>query len=323
MKKINILITTVIALSLFLVGCGDSANTSSKGKDSSNDKPQVSVILKALNEEYWKIVQKGAMDAGEKYGVDVEVNAPASETEVDRQVSLIQDQYTNGADALVLAPSQPTTVLNVLDQYKADNKPVVFIDSDADYPDKVSFVGTENLSAGKLGGEFLGGKLKKGDKVAIIRGQLGSTTHDERTNGAEEALKAAGLKVATIQSADSDKEKALTVTENILQSTPDIKAVFCTSELMALGSLRAVETAGKDIMVVGFDGTTPGLESVQKDGLIAEVAQDPYSMGYLGVEAAVKKLKGEKVEKRIDSGAKVITKENVEEALSKIKEYTK
>ncbi|MEM1505614.1 sugar ABC transporter substrate-binding protein [Domibacillus sp. 8LH] len=320
MKKIKVLSGAALSLSLLLAGCGEeNSATSSQGNGGSE---KISVILKASNEEYWKIAERGALDAGEKYGIDVKVMAPASETQVDQQISMIQDQFTSGTSALVLAPSQPTTVLNALGQYKDSDTPVIFLDSDAEYANKVSFVGTENFSAGKMGGEFLADKLSKGDKVAIIRGQLGSTTHDERTNGAEEALEEAGLKVATVQAADSDKDKALTVMQNILQSNPDIKAVFATSEPMALGALRAVESKKDDILVVGFDGTTEGLNSIQADGLTAEVAQDPYQMGYLSVEAAAKKLNGEEVEKRIDSGTEIVTKENVEEALSEIKKYT-
>lgn len=318
MKRIKLFTAVLMIVSIILAACGEET----EGKASGDGEQQVSVILKALNEEYWKIVERGALDAGEEYGVEVVVNAPASETEVERQVSMIQDQHTNGTDALVLAPAQPSAVLTVLDDYTRTDTPVVLLDSDADYEEKVSFVGTENYSAGQMGGEYIASLLEAGDQVAIIRGQLGSTTHDERTEGAEEAMKEAGLDIVAIQAADSDKEKALNVMENLIQSNPNIKAVFTSSELMALGALRGVEASGKDIIVVGFDGTTEGLESVKEGGINAEVAQDPYQMGYLGVEAAIKALKKEEVEARIDSGADVVTQDKAEEALNKIKEYT-
>jgi ribose transport system substrate-binding protein len=330
-KKSVVVIAGIMVLSLMLSACGStkekpsSTNTSNESATTetpSAGKPTVSVILKAFNHEYWRMMVRGAKDAGEKYGVDVKAVAPADETEVEKQVSMIQDQITNKVNAIVLAPSQPTTVINVLNKAKENKIPVVFIDSDANFPDKVSFVGTENYVAGKQGGDFLVSKLKKGDKVAIIRGQLGSTTHDERAKGAEEQLKAGGLNVIAIQPADSDKVKALSVAENILQSNPDVKGIFATSETMALGALRAVNTSKKEILVVGFDGTTEGLKAIQSDGLTAEVAQDPYMIGYKGVEAAAKAIKGEAVDKRIDSGAKVITKENVEAALADIKKYS-
>jgi ribose transport system substrate-binding protein len=326
MKKLRgILLTVFLGIGLLLSGCGNSgvnqSTASSNDQKDSNEKKRVSVILKALNSEYWKLVQRGAMDAGEKSGVIVDVMGPTAETEVEKQISLIEDQVTNGADALVIAPSQPATVLNVLQQAQVNNIPVIFADTDADYPEKVSFVGTGNFAAGKLGGEFLADNLQKGDKVAIIRGALGDNTHDDRTNGAEKALKAAGIKVVAVQPADSDRSKAMNVMENILQSNPDIKAVFVTSEEMALGALRAIQAKKSQVMVVGFDGTSEGLNSIKSGGLTAEVAQDPYKIGYLAVEAAVKALHGESVDKRIDSGANVITKENVDEALSKVKQY--
>lgn len=327
MKKTSaVFMTTILGVALLLSGCGKTSGDTQAGAgggSTAGSKPKVAVVLKALNSEYWKVVQRGAMDAGAKLGAEVDVMGPAAESEIEKQVSLIQDQITNNVNALVIAPTQPTTVLNVLQQAKTQKIPVVLADSDADYPEKVSFVGTENLDAGKEGGKYLAAKLKKGDKVAIIRGQLGSKTHDDRTNGAQQQLEAAGINVATVQPADSDRAKAMSVMENILQANSDIKAVFATNDDMALGALRALQEKKSSIMVVGFDGTSEALESLKSGGLTGDVAQDPYMIGYLGVEAAVKTIKGEKVEKRINSGAKVITKETAEELLKKIKEYTK
>lgn len=328
MKKLSgILMMSVLGVGLIMSGCSNStaqgANTSSSSSNASvsNGQIKVSVVLKALNSEYWKLVQHGAMDAGKKDGVTVDVMGPNAETEVEKQVSLIQDQITNSASALVIAPSQPSSIMNILQQATTKKIPVIFADTDANYSEKVSFVGTGNLSAGQEGGKFIASKLHKGEKVAIIRGALGDKTHDDRTNGAEEALKAAGMNVVTVQPADSDRAKAMNVMENILESNSGIKAVFVTSEDMALGALRAVQSKKRNVMVVGFDGTSEGLNSIKSGGLVAEVAQDPYKIGYLAVDSAVKALHGKSVDKRIDSGANVITKENVVESLSKIKQY--
>lgn len=328
MKKLSgILMMSVLGAGLVMGGCSNSSSqgasktASGSNKSASNGEVKVSVVLKALNSEYWKLVQRGAMDAGKKDGVTVEVMGPSAETDVQKQVTLIQDQITNNVNALVVAPSQPATVLNVLQQASRNKIPVILADTDANYAEKVSFVGTGNSVAGQEGGKYMANKLHKGDKVAIIRGALGDKTHDDRTNGAEKALKAAGIKVVTIQPADSDRAKAMNVMQNILQSNPNIKAVFVTSEDMALGALRAVQSKNSKVMVVGFDGTSEGLNSIKAGGLDAEVAQDPYKIGYMAVDAAVKAIHGQSVDKRIDSGANVITKENVDESLSKIKQY--
>jgi ribose transport system substrate-binding protein len=328
MKKLSgILMMSVLGVGLVMGGCSNSASqgaskaASGSNKSSSNGQVKVSVVLKALNSEYWKLVQRGAMDAGKKDGVTVAVMGPSAETDVQKQVTLIQDQITNNVNALVVAPSQPATVLNVLQQANKSKIPVVLADTDANYAEKVSFVGTGNLVAGQEGGKYMANKLHKGDNVAIIRGALGDKTHDDRTNGAEEALKAAGINVVTVQPADSDRAKAMNVMQNILQSNPDIKAVFVTSEDMAIGALRAVQSKNSKVIVVGFDGTSEGLNSIKSGGLDAEVAQDPYKIGYLAVDAAVKAIHGQKVDQRIDSGASVIQKENVDAALSRIKQH--
>ncbi|WP_026575819.1 sugar ABC transporter substrate-binding protein [Bacillus sp. UNC438CL73TsuS30] len=326
MKKYMKAMIPVLLFGALASGCGSTTNgsASSNQKDSatssSQGKPKVGVVFKALNDEYWKIMQAGAEAAGKKYGVDVEVAGPADETQVIQQVSMIEDDITKKVSALAVAPSQPATVLPAFQKAKQANIPLVLIDSDASFPDKVSFVGTGNFEAGKQAGKFIASKLQKGDKVAIIRGSLGDNTHDERTNGAEEALKAAGINIASVQPADSDRNKALSVMENILQTQPDIKAVYGTSDEMALGALRALKSEHSKAFVVGFNGSSNALDSIKAGDMTASIAQDPYKIGYLGVEAAVKAMKKEAVDKRIDSGTKVITKDNVVEFENNLKQ---
>ncbi|MFC4767116.1 sugar ABC transporter substrate-binding protein [Effusibacillus consociatus] len=161
--------------------------------------------------------------------------------------------------------------------------------------------------------------LKKGDKVALIAGALGNPATDERIKGAKKALEAAGMVIATEQPADSDKAKAMSVLENILQTNPDIKGVFSANDDMAIGALRAIEAKGLKIPVIGTDGTIEAVESIIAGSLAGTVAQSPYEMGYKGVENALKVIRGEKIEKRIDSGVDVISKENAQKKLDFLK----
>lgn len=140
MKRLYMVLSIVFITTLMLVACSDKDSDSGSDNDG---KKKVAVVLKSFDHENWRIAEAGAKQAGEEFGIDVEVMAPAVETEVDQQISLIEDQLTNNVDALVLAPSQPTTVINPLQQYTDKVIPVVFIDSDADYEEKTSFVGTE------------------------------------------------------------------------------------------------------------------------------------------------------------------------------------
>jgi ribose transport system substrate-binding protein len=325
-KVLSFTVVFLLVVSL-LAGCGGqkasqpSDNQQNQQQSSGEQKSvKIAVIVKALNSDYWKIVEAGAKAAGKDLGVDVEVLGPSAETAVSEQVSMIEDQITKKVSALAVAPSQPASAIPAFDQAKAAKIPVVLIDTDAQWPDKVSFVGTGNYNGGKLAGEFLAEKLGKGGKVVILRGAMGDPTHDERANGAIEVMKAKGLEIVDIQPANSERGLGMTVMENILQAHPDIQGMFATNDEMALGALRAIQAAKKQIITVGFDGSPDALKSIAAGELTASIAQSPYNIGYKGVEAAVKAAKGEQVDKRIDTGTSVISKDNVAEEQKKLNE---
>lgn len=314
-KLLSILAITAVVSSVF-VGCGSKGASESQDTSAKKDaKTNVAVVLKAVNSDYWKIVQAGAMDAGKELGVDVKVLGPNDETDIAGQTSIMEDQIVKKVSVLVVAPSQPSAALATFDKSDEAKIPVILIDTDAKWDKKKSFVGTGNLAGGKVGGKYLAEKVGKGSEVVIIRGALGDATHDERVNGAKEELEAAGVKVVEIQPANSDRNKAMSVMENLLQTHPNVKGVFCSNDEMALGAERALKQANKTaVPVVGFDGSPDALKSIKAGELTASVAQSPYNIGKFGVEAAVKAAKGEKIENRIDTGTKVVTKENVDQA---------
>lgn len=314
-KRLSLLVMTAMMVSA-LGGCGKTTSSANSSSSASNKSIKVTVVCKALNSDYWNFVKAGAMDAGKALGAEVSVLGPSTETDIAGQTSMMEDQIVKGVSALVVAPSQPSAAMATFDKADAANIPVILIDSDAKWDKKKSFVGTGNLNGGKVAGEFLVSKLSKGDEIVIIRGALGDATHDDRTNGAIKALEAGGIKVADIQPANSDRNMALTVMTNLLQRDPKIKRVFATSDDMSMGALRAVQTANrKDILVVGFDASPDALKSIKAGELTGSVAQSPYNIGKSGVEVAVKAVKGEKVDARVDTGTTMITKDNVQKAM--------
>lgn len=321
LKVLSLLVGVMLICSL-IAGCGEQqASQSSENEQQKAEEPiKIGVIVKALNSDFWKTVEAGAKAAGKDLGVEVEVLGPSAETAVSEQINMIEDQITKGVSALAVAPSQPASAIPVFDQAKAAGIPVVLIDTDAPWDDKVSFVGTGNYNGGKQAGEFIAEKLGKGGKVVILRGAAGDPTHDERSNGAIEVLREKGLEILDIQPANSERGLGMTVMENILQVHPDVQAVFATNDEMALGALRALQAANKKIIVVGFDGSPDALKSIENGELTATVAQNSFNIGYQGVVAAVKAAKGEPVDKRIDTGTKIISKDNVKEEMEKLQE---
>lgn len=317
-KKIlgTVIISTMLASAF--VGCGNKS-TATAGKDAGTEKKSeeitIGVVLKTLNSDYWKLVQAGALDEAKELGVKIEVIGPNAETDIMGQTSMMEDQITKNVSALVVSPSQPSAAITSFDKADEEKIPVLLIDTDAQWDKKKSFIGTGNLEGGKMAGKYIGGKLEKGSEVVVIRGALGDATHDERVNGAKEEIEAAGLKLIEIQPADSDRNKSMTVMENLLQTHPNVKGVFCSNDEMALGAVRALKQANKTgITVIGFDGSPDALKSIKAGELTGTVAQNAYNMGKSGVEAAVKVAKGEKIDSRIDTGTSLIDKENVDKA---------
>jgi len=323
MIRKSLLVLSLCSVLFLLAACNGDKKTSSNGSEKlEDDEPyKFGFILKTINSEYWKTLMSGAKDAAEELGVEVSFLGPQEETQFEQQIKMVEDHIAAGADAIIVAASQPDAMISVLNNAHKKDIPVVIADTDVNFEDKVTFIGTHNYDAGKLGGEYLGELLSDGDKVAIIRGPYGSETHDERTKGFQDALKDKNIEFI-VQDAQSDRVKAVNVMENILTSNPDIKAIFATADEMALGAYTTLENKkAKEIYLIGFDGTPDGLQAVLEGKMLANVSQNPYQIGYQSVQSAYKAKKGEEVEKRIDSGTAIISKDNVEEEIKKVKGY--
>lgn len=277
----------------------------------------IPVIVKTDTSTYWKIVGSGATEAG-KADKDANVSflGADSEQNIDGQIRIIEDQITKKAAVLVIAPSNSDQLKPTFDKAKAAGIPVILIDTDANWPDKASFIGTDNEKGGALAGDYYAKNLQKGDKVAIIRGTLGDTTHNSRQKGAEDAMKAAGLNIVAIQPADSDRAKGQSVMENILTANPDLKAVFATNDEMALGAANAAKQASKKVMIIGFDANPDALTAIKAGDLTGSVAQFPKNIGKLGVENALKLAKGQTIDKRIDTGTELVTTSNLDKFMA-------
>ena len=278
---------------------------------------KVGVVLKTLSSQYWKIVAAGAKTAAQNNNVDLILLGPPTEDAIEQQINMVQDVLSQNIDVLVFSPSQPAASVNVLLQAKAKKIPVILVDTGMPegFNDYASFIGTDNLAAGKAGGKALASQLKPGSKVLLIDGAPGNPACNDRIKGAEEVLKASGMIIAAKQPAYSDREKGYTVTQNVLQANPDINGVFSANDEMALGALRAMQQAGKRVPIIGVDATEDALKSILAGEMYGSVAQGNYDMGLLAIQKAIELKAGKTIEKRIDSGATLITKENAQDLL--------
>jgi ribose transport system substrate-binding protein len=288
-----------------------------------SDKPRMVVVLKQLNDEYWKTIQAGAEKAFDDYNIDGEVIAPNSEYSSEKQLAMLKIILKRHPDALIVAPTDPSATIPVLKEYQNKNIPTLMVDTDAGWEKQTTYIGTDHYVLGKKAGELLGSMLQPGDQVALIRGMSVSSVANERIKGAKEALEAVGAEIVTEQLGYDQFGQTKPVMENILQRYPDIKGVFATDDVLALHALRIIEKKSLKIPVIGTDGTREMLRFIEGERLSATLAQNPYDMGYISVKQALRSDKGERIEKRIDSGIDIITRDNVEDKLSFLAEILK
>lgn len=307
-------------LTFSMTGCGgDKAASTDGGAKNSGETPHIGIVVKSLADQHWALVKAGAEAKAKELGVKVDCIGPNSESDVQAQVDMIDNLIGQQVDALCVAPSSQDAVLGSLKNAYDAGIPILTIDTDTTYDKRLSFIGTGNVAAAKMGGEAAAKVVGSGAKAVILRGRLGDPTHDQREQGFREALEAAGVEIIEVKAADSDAEKAMNIMQDLLQVHKDIDLVCCTTDNNVLGAQRAVEAAGADTKLMSFDGTSNVCELILQGKVLGSVAQNPYAMGQLAVENALKAIKGEKVEARIDSGAKVIMADNAEQYLADLK----
>ncbi|MDO9645068.1 ABC transporter substrate-binding protein [Glaesserella parasuis] len=306
MKKLAIVTATVLGLSTLFAGSAWAKSD------------EIAVIVKSANSTFWQNVRKGAETAGADLGGKYKVTfqGPEAETSIDAQVNMVDNAVNRGVAGIVLAASDPVALVPAVKKAYESGIPVVLIDSGLNSDGKYyqSFLATDNRAAGKLAAEKLLAKVK-GGKVAVMSFTQGAASAIERTGGFIDEVKAkADYKIVGPYYSNSEMVTALNQTEDVLGSNPDIAAIFGANEPTAVGMARAVKQkgfAGK-IVAVGFDGNSD-LQNFVRDGTLdGIVVQSSYQMGYKGVDTIGKLIKGEKVEKVVDTGVVYVTKENID-----------
>ena len=276
-------------------------------------KPTVVVVLKKGNTEYWRIMKAGIEKGFKDFDIDGKVMVPSDAT-AQEQADLLMKAYKEKPDVIITAPIS----LSVSPTLKTfTNVPVLLVDTDLPLKNKTAYIGTDNLVLGKKAGAFLASQLQPGDKIAIIGGDLSFSVFKERVDGATTSLQNAGIKIAYLKSGLSDNPNAIkSVITKLMRDQPDIKGVVTTHDTIALPAIKELKEQGLSIPVIGPDGLTEMLEFIADETIPGTMAQNPYDMGYLSVETAMKVVQGENVEPFVDSGVDIIIKENAQNRLN-------
>jgi ribose transport system substrate-binding protein len=289
---------------------------SSVASSRAEDKKKIAVIPMGTTQVYWKSVQAGAEDAAKEFGVDMRWKGPLKESDRAGQIAIVEQFVSEGVDGIVLAPLDNTALKRPVAAAMAKGIPVVIIDTPLKGEagkDFVSTVATNNHRGGEIAGEELGRLLDGKGKVILFRHQEGVSSTTERQAGFLEAIK----KIPGIlenRYAGATASEAQTTALNILDKIKEADGIFCPNEGTTFGCLLALRQnnlAGK-IKLIGFDTSPPLLDALKKGEVQAVVAQNPKKMAHEGMKLVLDKIKGEQVPTSVDSGAILVTKENLD-----------
>lgn len=307
----------VLISACVLMAAAPACNRNTTSPDA---RPRIALVLKTLNNPFFIEMQRGAEEAARRLNVELTVQAAERETDVEKQMQIIENLIQARVNALAVTPSGSREVVPAIGKANLANIPVVVVDTRLDAKaaadagvKTVSFVGSDNYRGGQLIGEFLvkasGGKAR----VAILEGIAGHETGDSRVRGFRDAVKGSpGIVIAASQTANWERDQGFSVFQNILQAHPDLDTVFACNDMMALGAIEAINTARKSgkIRVLGFDAVKDARAALESGAMAATVAQYPDEMGKVAVEMALKAIKGEAVPADIGVRIELVTKEN-------------
>jgi ribose transport system substrate-binding protein len=316
MQRIVLAFTTVALISL--VGC-----TKPSGPASSAKKLTIAVIPKGTTHEFWKSIHAGSNKAAAELtsqGTQVEViwKGPLREDDREQQIQVVEGFTTQGVNGIVLAPLDDRALVRPVEDAKRATVPTVIIDSGLQTDSIVSFVATDNRKGGSLAADRLGELLNGKGKVLLLRYAEGSASTTEREEGFLTEIKAKfpGIElVSTDQYAGATRDTAKRASENLLNRFgEDVQGIFTPNESSTAGMLLALQDINKagKVSFVGFDASQSFIDAMRAGQLHGIVVQNPFNMGYLGVRTMVDHLQGKNVEKKIDTGVMLVTKENLE-----------
>jgi ribose transport system substrate-binding protein len=279
-------------------------------------KRTIAVIPKGVSHLFWQTVHAGAEAAAKETGVEIIWNGPASETDYTGQSNIVEDAINRRVDGIVMAPTHKDALVPVVERAGRAGIPVTIFDSGIGTDKYVSYVATDNRQGGREAGERLAGKLGGKGKVAILGVKAGSVSTDEREQGFQEVIKQKypGIEIVAFQYGESDRAKSLDRATDILTAHPELNAIFASNESSTVGAVQAIKQkglAGK-VLLVGFDSSPNLIDDLKAGAIDSLVLQNPFKMGYEAVKTMVAKLNGQEPPRQIDTGVKLLTKENLD-----------
>ncbi len=308
-------LASVAAVSLGLAACDTEAAAPAGGGASAGGKPYIAIVSKGFQHQFWQSVKQGAEKAAKEFDVQISFEGPDKETNVQQQMDQLNNAMAKNPQALALAALDSKAAEGVLQDAKAKNIPVIAFDSGVDSDIPIATASTDNKAAAAEAAKHMAELLGKKGEIGIISHSQTATSGTDRRDGFVDYMKANApdIKIVDVQYADGDQAKSTDAAKAMMTANPNLAGMYGTNEGAAIGIVNAVKEMSKTgkLVIVGFDSGKAQMDAI-KDGLMAgAVTQNPVGIGYETVKAAVAAIKGEKVEKVIDTGFYWYDKTNI------------
>jgi ribose transport system substrate-binding protein len=309
-------LTATVLLAAACGGTPASTSPTATATATATGKPFIPMISKGFQHQFWQAVKQGAQKAETQFNVRIDFQGPENESQVDKQLEMLQTVLNQKPQALCFAALDSKAAIPLLQKFKDAKIPVIGFDSGVDSDIPLATAATDNIAAAGAAADKMATLIGGSGDVAIVAHDQTSRTGIDRVKGFTDQIKNKypNIKIVATQYGGGDQLKSTDLTKTILQANPNLKGIFGANEGSAIGVLNGVKESAKSgkVMVIGYDSGQQQMDAIRAGTEAGAITQDPIGIGFKCVEAAVKALKGETLQKNIDTGFKWYDKTNID-----------
>ena len=310
LRKTLAVVASATLLCTSLTACNRDSGGNNAAGDSANK--SITFALSTQANSFMVKMREGAQKKADELGLTINFQDASDDSAT--QANQLANAAATGAGAVIVNPTDSDAMAPAVKQLTDEKIPVVAVDRAVNNAEVSSYIASDNVGGGKQAAKALSEAIHGEGEILVLQGKTGSSASRERGQGFDEGLKdSPNIKVVAKQTAEFERVKGLDVTTNLLQAHPNVKAIFAENDEMALGAIEALgDKAGKDVIVVGFDGVEDALKAIKEGTMYASIAQQPADMAAQAVVEASKLLKGEAATKEMQVDVVTVTKDNVD-----------